>query len=181
VQYLLFSDLKNAIMKTKNIEKLLSVSFLALLISVLINSCSSSKNVVKLNSDEVRNMVDSSRFVFIPERVSPLRGSSRYLTSRYDAVVKKDSITCYLPYFGRAYQAPMDPSKGGIQFTSTKFSYTATPKNNNEWQVTIKPNDYTDVEQLYFNIFGNGTASLNVVSGHRDAISFSGHIERISQ
>jgi hypothetical protein len=168
-------------MKRKNIVKLVPLSFFALLISMLLYSCSSSKSTVKLNSDEVKNIVDSSRFVFVAERVNPLRGASRYLTSRYDVVVKKDTVNCYLPYFGRAYQAPMDPSKGGIQFTSTNFSYNLTAKNNNQWEVSIKPNDYQDVQQLYFNIFGNGTASLNVVSAHRDAISFTGHIERIKQ
>jgi hypothetical protein len=166
-------------MKRKNIVKLVALSVFALLISMVLYSCSSSKSTVKLNSDEVRDIVDSSRFVFVAERVNPLRGASRYLTSRYDVVVKKDTVNCYLPYFGRAYQAPMDPSKGGIQFTSTNFSYNLTAKSNNQWEVTIRPNDYMDVQQLYFNIFENGTASLNVVSGHRDAISFTGHIERI--
>jgi len=168
-------------MKIRNIAKLVSLSFFALLILMLFYSCSSSKSAVKLNSNEVKNIVDSSRFVFVEERVNPLRGPSRYLTSRYDVVVKKDTVNCYLPYFGRAYQAPMDPSKGGIQFISTNFSYNYTAKSNNQWEVTIKPNDYEDVQQLYFNIFENGTASLNVVSTHRDAISFTGHIERIKQ
>lgn len=166
-------------MKRKNNVKLVALSVFALLISMVLYSCSSSKSTVKLNSDEVRDIVDSSRFVFVAERVNPLRGASRYLTSRYDVVVKKDTVNCYLPYFGRAYQAPMDPSKGGIQFTSTNFSYNLTAKSNNQWEVTIRPNDYMDVQQLYFNIFENGTASLNVVSAHRDAISFTGHIERI--
>lgn len=168
-------------MKRKNIINLAALSFFALLISMLFYSCSSSKSTVKLNSDEVKNIVDSSRFLFVAERVNPLRGASRYLTSRYDVVVKKDTVNCYLPYFGRAYQAPMDPSKGGIQFTSTNFSYNVTAKSSNQWEVTIRPNDYMDVQQLYFNIFENGTASLNVVSAHRDAISFTGHIERIKQ
>jgi hypothetical protein len=168
-------------MKIKNVEKFIPASFFALLISMLLFGCSSSKKAVKLNSDEVRNMVDSSRFVFVAERVTPLRGAARYLTSRYDVVVKKDTVNCYLPFFGRAFQAPMDPSKGGIQFRSTNFSYTVTPKNNNQWDVTIKPNDYGDVQQLYFNIFSNGTASLNVVNTHRDPISFTGHVEKINK
>ncbi|MGN6532428.1 MAG: DUF4251 domain-containing protein [Ginsengibacter sp.] len=168
-------------MKIKNLERFVSCLFVALLISMLLFNCSSSKNAVKLNSSDVKNMVDSSRFVFVAERVIPLRGASRYLTSRYDVVVKKDTVSCYLPFFGRAFQAPMDPSKGGIQFTSANFSYNATAKNSNQWEVTIRPNDYSDVQQLFFNIFNNGTASLNVVSTHRDAISFSGHIEKINQ
>jgi hypothetical protein len=168
-------------MKTKNIAKYLSYLFVGLFISVQLFSCSSSKKAVKLNSDDVRNIVDSSRFVFVAERVTPLRGATRYLTSRYDVVVKKDTISSFLPFFGRAFQAPMDPSKGGIQFTSTNFSYNVNPKNNDQWEVTIRPNDYPDVQQLFFNIFDNGTATLNVVSTHRDPISFSGHIERINE
>jgi uncharacterized protein DUF4251 len=168
-------------MKTKNIVKLLSCSFLLLFVSTILFSCSSTKKTVKLNSDDVRHIVDSSRFVFVAERVSPLRGNTRFLTSRYDVVVKKDSISCYLPFFGRAFQAPMDPSKGGIQFRSSNFSYNVNRKNNNEWEVIVKPNDYSDVQQLAFNIFDNGTATLNVVNTNRDPISFSGHIERINE
>ncbi len=168
-------------MKIKNIEKFLSCSFFVLLISMLLFSCSSSKKVVKLNSDDVRNIIDSARFVFVAERVTPLHGAIRYLTSRYDVLVKKDSLSCYLPFFGRAFQAPMDPSKGGIQFTSTRFSYNVTPKNNNQWEVLIKPNDYSDVQQLFLNVFGNGTGTLNVVNTNRDPISFTGHIERINE
>jgi hypothetical protein len=101
-------------MKTKNIQSLGCVLFFAFLIPLVLFSCSSSKKIVQLNADDVRNMVDSSQFVFVAERVTPLRGSTRYLTSRYDVIVKKDSLDCELPYFGRAYQAPIDPSKGGI-------------------------------------------------------------------
>jgi hypothetical protein len=167
-------------MKIKNIENPASVLFFALLIPLILLGCSSSKTAVKLNADDIKNMVDSSQFVFVAERVTPLRGGTRHLTSRYDVIVKKDSVDCALPYFGRAYQAPIDPSKGGIQFTSTNFSYKQN-SNNNGWEVLIKPNDNSDVQQLMFNIFGNGTATLNVVNTHREPISFYGHIERVNQ
>lgn len=171
-------------MKSINIQR--SVKFLlsAFLVSFLFSQCSSSKKVanVKLTSNEIKNMVDSSQFVFVADRVTPLRGRTRFLTSYYDVVVKKDSLTSFLPFFGRAFQAPMDPTKGGIQFTSTNFTYNVTTKNSNdEWDVFIKPKDYTDVQQLYFNIFGNGTANLNVVNTHKDPISFSGHIEKVKE
>jgi hypothetical protein len=95
--------------------------------------------------------------------------------------VKKDSLESFLPYFGRAYQAPMDPSKGGIQFTSTDFSYNVETKGDNGWDVIIKPGNYNEVQEMRFSIFGNGSASLNVTSTHRDPISFTGHIERIKE
>jgi hypothetical protein len=166
-------------MQRKNIKKIIGISFSILLISFLFSACSSSKKTTRLNSVEIRNIIDSSRFVFIAERVTPLRGSSRYLTSRYDVIIKKDSVNCYLPFFGRAFQAPIDPTKGGIHFVSTDFTYNVNRENEDEWQIIMKPKDVSDVQQLLFNIFDNGNATLNVVNTHRDPISFSGHIERI--
>ncbi|MEO9021501.1 MAG: DUF4251 domain-containing protein [Ginsengibacter sp.] len=165
-------------MKTGNTIK---IFLSALILSFALSQCSSSQKVVKLTSSDIKNMIDSSHFIFVAERVIPLRGSTRYLTSRYDVVVKKDSLDCYLPYFGRAYQAPIDPTKGGIQFTSVNFSYQINTKNKNQWKITINPADNPDVQQLYFNIFDNGNANLNVVSTHRDAISFDGYIEKIKK
>lgn len=168
-------------MKKIKIQKFILYPLSAFLLSFLLSQCSSSKKINNLNSDEVKNMVNSPQFVFVANRVTPLRGHSHFLTSYYDVVVKKDSLTTFLPFFGRAYQAPLDPSKGGIQFTSTNFSYNVVAKKDNEWDITIKPNDYSDVQQLYFNIFGNGTANLNVLSTSRDPISFSGHIEKVKE
>jgi hypothetical protein len=167
-------------METRKNQNAISILFLALIIPLLFFSCTSSKKVVQLNGDDVRNMVDSSRFDFIAERVNPLRGSTRYLTSPYDVIVKKDSVVCYLPFFGRAYQAPVDLSKGGIEFTSTNFSYQSNSKDQS-WDVLIKPNDYQNVQQLLFNISANGTATLNVVNTNRDPISFYGYIQRVKK
>lgn len=154
---------------------------LVILTGVLFLGCSSSKVLTKPSLEEMSNMIRSQNFTFIAERVNPLRGSSRILTSYYDVLVKKDTLICYLPYFGRAYQAPVDPSKDALDFKSYKFTYNVTLNNNDEWQVYIHPNDYSDVQQMYFQIFGNGTATLNVVSTNRDAISFYGHVKKTSE
>ncbi|HEU5054478.1 MAG TPA: DUF4251 domain-containing protein [Hanamia sp.] len=144
-------------------------------------SCSSSRTATKPDLEEISNMVNTHRFTFVAERVNPLRGSSRPLTSYYDAEVRGDTLICYLPYFGRAYQAPIDPSKGGLDFTSHSFSYNVTLNDKDEWQVYIEPKDIQDVQQLYFQIFGNGTATLNVVNNNRDPISFYGHVKKINE
>jgi hypothetical protein len=168
-------------MKTKIVLRFIKFSFLILVIPLLLIRCSSSHKAAKLSSDEIKNVIDSSQFTFVAERVNPLRGSTRYLTSRYNVVIKKDTIDCDLPYFGRAFQAPVDPSKGGIRFVSSDFSRSMNSKKENEWEVLIKPNDNADVQQLSLDIFNNGTATLNVTNTHRDPISFYGHIERIKE
>ena len=169
-------------MKTKEIHNFIRFSILGLLVSFFLVQCTATKKIEKLTSGDIKSMIDSSRFVFNAERVNPLRGRTRYLTSSYDVVVKKDSVESFLPYFGRAYQAPMDPSKGGIQFTSTNFSYIVNSgSKDDQWDVIIRPKDNNDMQEMRFNIFGNGSASLSVTSTHKDAISFTGHVERIKK
>ncbi len=59
-----------------------------------------------------------------------------------------DSIVTYLPYFDRAYSAPVNLSQGGIQFTSTDFDYTIESKRK-EWDIAMKLKEPLDVENWY--------------------------------
>lgn len=124
----------------------------------------------------VKEMVDSKNFVFKAQLVSPLGGRMRNLTSEYDLVVRPDSVTAFLPYFGRAYSAPMNPSEGGIKFNSTDFSYKTGKQKKGRWEIEIKPSDVPDGYQLYLSVFSNGRASLRVNSSNRQPISFEGYV-----
>ena len=172
-------------MKTKNLQTLIQFFAIVLILSLLFIQCSSSKKTmakyVQLTADDIKNMVSDQQFIFVATRVNPLRGGMRVLTSEYDVSVKKDSLVSYLPYFGRAYQAPLNPSEGGIQFTSTSFSYKVNPGKKDTWEVTIIPNDFQDVQQLFFTIYNNGTAMLNVTSTYKDPISFNGYLRKINK
>jgi len=124
----------------------------------------------------IKNWVDSQNYVFKARSAQPMSGNTRQLTSEYDLTVTKTVIDCYLPYFGRAYAAPIDPSQGGIKFSSKDFTYQATPKKKGGWDVLIKPKDARDVQQMSLSISENGYASLQVTSTNRQPISFSGVI-----
>ncbi len=124
----------------------------------------------------IKNLVDSQNYVFVAQTVLPLSGRTRQLTSDYDMKVTKTSIVCDLPYFGRAYQAPIDPTQGGIHFTSKDFEYTTVPGKKQGWTITIKPKDYKDIQQMTLGISSSGYASLQVTSTNRQPISFNGII-----
>jgi hypothetical protein len=148
------------------------------ILSIFVISCTASKRVEKIKPGDISNLINSKNFTFIAERVNPFRGASRNLTSLYDVEIKRDTLICYLPFFGRAYQAPIDPSKGGINFKSTNFSYNITEKSRDEWDIYIEPKDNSDVQTMIFTLFGNGNATLNIQNTHRDPISFYGRIEK---
>ncbi|HEV8082694.1 MAG TPA: DUF4251 domain-containing protein [Chitinophagaceae bacterium] len=166
-------------MKNNNfIPKLLLILFISLSI---FSNCSPTKNTSAYKNDlsasAIKNMVDSRHFIFVAESVNPVGGRFRNLTSRYDVIVSADSLITYLPYFGRAYTAPINPDEGGIRFTSTNFSYVVTHNKSDKWDIVIKPKDGQGVQQLNFAIFENGSASLNVTSNSRTPISFNGHLQ----
>ncbi len=150
--------------------------------ATVISNCSSTKNPSSykgdLSSAEIKNRVATRHFIFVAESVNPLRGRFRNLTSRYDVKVSPDTLTSFLPYFGRAFSATIGSTEGGIKFTSTAFSYEVKPGKKDQWDLVIKPKDQQDVQQLNFTVFGNGSASLTVTSTSRDPISFGGHLEK---
>ncbi|MEP6711613.1 MAG: DUF4251 domain-containing protein, partial [Ferruginibacter sp.] len=128
-----------------------------------------------------KNLVDSQRYIFIAESVSPLGSERRQLTSAYFLQVTKDTITCDLPYFGRAYTASIGVSAGGFQFTSTEFDYKISAGKKKRENVDIKIKDTYDTKQLSLVVFENGYASLNVISNNRQSISYSGYITEIKK
>lgn len=127
----------------------------------------------------IKNLIDSQSYVFKAQSAMPMSGRTRQLTSDYDVKVTKDEVVSYLPYYGRAYTAPIDPSQGGIQFTSKSFDYTATPRKKGGWDILIKPKDYRDVQQFFLSVSQSGYATLQVTSTSRQAISFNGYITAI--
>lgn len=124
----------------------------------------------------IQTLVDNQQYVFYAESVSPMSGRQRFLTSDYTVEVSKDTVVSYLPFFGKAYAAPIGSTDGGIKFTSTNFEYKITPRKKGGWDINIKPKDVSDVQQLSLTVYKNGTAYLSVNSTNRQSISYNGHI-----
>lgn len=155
------------------------IILLSLLLSLTMIQCSSSKSTTNLERGDIEEMIKDHSFVFVAERMNPLRGRSRILTSSYDVRVNNDSLVSFLPYFGRAYSAPIDPTNVGTQFTSTNFTYQVNADKKNQWRVTLTPKDAPTIQELSFTIFDNGTTSLSINSTSKDQISYAGYLKKI--
>ncbi|GAB3907683.1 DUF4251 domain-containing protein [Mucilaginibacter boryungensis] len=125
---------------------------------------------------EMKKVLESKNFTFTAQSVNPMRGATRTLTSEYDLRITPDTVIAYLPFFGRAYTAPIDPNEGGIKFTSTKFSYSAQLKKNG-YQIIIKPADTKDVRQMVLDVSFSGYGTLSITNLNRDPISFYGTVD----
>ncbi|HLI93216.1 MAG TPA: DUF4251 domain-containing protein [Puia sp.] len=125
----------------------------------------------------VKSLVESQNYVFQARTAQPMRGPVRNIaTPVYSLQVTTDKIVSDLPYFGRAYIAPMDPTTGPLQFTLDHFDYKLTAGRKGGWKVVIKPKNQQDIQEMELNISAAGYASLQVVSTNRDEISFEGVI-----
>lgn len=126
----------------------------------------------------VKNMMDNQNFVFMAQMAMPQGWSTIQLNYNYNVTVSKDSIDCYLPYYGRAYVAPInptDPAETGIRFKSTKFDYNNSNKKSG-WEITLVPHDVKETRQMILSVSDLGYANLNVISNNRQPITFNGYI-----
>jgi hypothetical protein len=121
-------------------------------------------------------MIDAPHFIFKAQSAQPSRGRIVHLNSEYGLSVSGDTLHSYLPYFGRAYSAPIDGRGGGIDFTSRDFRYNKQERKKGRWDISIRPADAKDVREMFLTVFDNGSASLRVHSNNREVISFNGYV-----
>ncbi len=122
--------------------------------------------------------IKSFNFEFIATYAYPQNFKPVYLSSSYDVKVSPDTVQAYLPYYGRAFSAPMDPSEGGIKFISTDFKYEIEKgRKAGNWIIKIITADTNRPFELNFNLWDNGSGSLNVQDRDRQNISFKGSVE----
>lgn len=146
---------------------------------LLIQGCGISRSAAEKEqiAADIENAVIESEFTFNATYAFPTGFKSRYLSPYYEVDVSPDTIKVYLPYFGRAYKAPINPSDGGYMFTSTDFNYRYEKgKRSGNWLVDIKFNDLDRAVTLNFDIWENETARLTVTDIDRQPISFQGDI-----
>ncbi|MFT4221855.1 DUF4251 domain-containing protein [Dysgonomonas sp.] len=150
-----------------------------ILLVFLLQGCRSGDNLSKEETASLMNeKITSSRYTFVAQTAIPLSGRSINLDNSYSLRVSKDTIESYLPYFGRAYTAPISTSAdGGIKFVSTDFDYSVSDKKKGMWDISIETKDVPVRYKLFLKIGDSGYGTLIVQETNRQSISFYGKIE----
>ena len=130
-----------------------------------------------LTGTQVGQLVNSKHYMFEAQTMTPQRGGLRQLTTEYFLKVTEDTLISSLPYFGRAYTAPINTDETGYDFTSTEFEYAFSTRKKGRYIVSIKTKDRTSNTDFELSIFNNGNAYLSVNNNDRQTISFTGHIK----
>lgn len=130
----------------------------------------------KNENTEIQNLISSKNYVFVAQTALPIGSRAINLTTTYDLRVSGDTVVSELPYFGRAFVAPMNPSEGAIRFTSTDFNYTVKDRKKGGWDIAILPKDAKDVRQMLLSVTESGYGILQVISNNRQQISYNGYL-----
>ena len=127
---------------------------------------------------KVKKTVDSGRFQLVMNQAHPMSGRMITLTSEYTLDLSGDSAISYLPYYGRAYSAPMNSAEGGIKFSEpVKEKKVVFNEKNKSYTISFKVKGKEDTYQFFITLWLSGYSSVSVTCNNRQPIDFSGEIQ----
>ena len=150
------------------------------LVTLFVTACATQQTVAEREAvaTEIKQAVELSDFYFFPRSAHPVGFRSVQLTPHFEVNVSPDTVRVNMPFFGRAFRAPMHPTDAGYHFTSTEFDYRVEPgRRNGNWLVQIVFRDLDRRVVFDFDIWEGGSARLNITDVDRQSISFQGNIE----
>ncbi|HEY4154928.1 MAG TPA: DUF4251 domain-containing protein [Puia sp.] len=148
---------------------------LCLLLPAVI-SAQTKEDKKKAQYEELKAHIDARQYTFNAQSATSMGGRTRQLSSLYTLKIHQDSLDADLPYFGRAYSAPLDNSNGGIHFRSVSFGYEQTSSKQGGWVIRITPAGERSASNMQMTISSTGYATLQVNSNDRQMISFYGRV-----
>lgn len=142
----------------------------------------SRKEIRKERKMQIQNRVDSmitaTDYVFTARSAHPMSMEVVDLTSGYELKVIGDSVSVYLPYYGRAYQSDYSSTEGGIKLEVLSEEYSL--KNEKDgYEVSFKAESDSDTYTFNLSVSRSGYASLHVSSNNRQSITFNGILKGI--
>ena len=133
---------------------------------------------VARESREAQMVVDNLQnadFRIDINRMYPLRGTSQHVSS-YSITVKDGVLDSHLPFIGQAWRVPYGGGHA-LNFKAKIGSYNVAQTRKDGYEVRIYVKTDEDEHLYLLTVFNNGRASLDVQSGNRDRISYSGEMD----
>ena len=124
----------------------------------------------------VKEAIAAKQYKINVDRMQPMRGGSRNLTTNYTLEIRNDSVFSYLPYFGVAYNAPYGGGKS-LNFNASITGYTTRALKKGKIQIDFKTRSDEDNYEYRLTIFPDGSTSIHVQPMNKQSISFTGEMD----
>lgn len=160
------------IMKT---NKLILLGLICL--TVAMPTTAQNRNEKKARTERaVKEAIAAKQYKINVDRMQPMRGGSRNLTTNYTLEIRNDSVFSYLPYFGVAYNAPYGGGKS-LNFNASITGYTTRALKKGKIQIDFKTRSDEDNYEYRLTIFPDGSTSIHVQPMNKQSISFTGEMD----
>lgn len=127
-------------------------------------------------ANQVKKQVEAKKFKILVDRTVPMNGRSVNLTSAHSLEIRNDSVFSYLPYFGQAYRLSYGGGAGMIfEAPLTEFKQSYNKKGTA--QITFRTRSEDDTHTFRVQIYPNASATVNVISINRQAITYYGLLD----
>lgn len=163
-------------------RKILIFTLLAL-IALSMSCCTVSEQTLQRRAEQraqlsqtIRQQLDDRQYKVKVRQAYPMSGPPIVLSTTYYLHVVGDSISSYLPYFGRAYSVPYGGGKG-LNFEATISDYQQVWVDDHQARIDIRVVNEEDDYQFTVEVYDNGPAYIRVLSRQRQSISFSGEMD----
>lgn len=124
---------------------------------------------------QVKELVESNAFTIDVDRALPMGGRSINLTGSYTLELRHDSALVYLPYYGRAYIAPIGGG-GGIEANDLMEDFVLDNDKKGNIEMEFKVSGEGDRYRFIVTIYTNGKATIRVTPQNKQGISFHGEL-----
>ena len=136
----------------------------------------------KMSEQEVSQLVEGGSYFFRAQNMYPTGGRARVINETYYTLtVQPGELSADLPYAGRAYQAPVNPTDVGVKFSSKEFTVDKKTTKKGDLEIKFTPKDVQDVRECLLTVYKNGNANLLVTFNQRQNISYQGIVLPLEQ
>ena len=123
--------------------------------------------------------IETGHFTIDIDRMYPIRGMSQHVTN-YSIAVRDGVLYSHLPYIGQAWRVPYGGGHA-LNFDAKVGNYSVAKTGKDEYEIRIYVKTDEDEHLYRLILFENGRASLDVQSGNRERISYSGIMDFYSE
>src|SRR6478752_5454615 len=110
------------------------------------------------NLSPTAKMLLNRTYQFTATYVQPMSGRQKNVSGdNYTFKVNKNELEADLPYFGKSTSAPIGSPDVGMKFTSKDFTYESETLTKSREQITIKPKDVSDIQEISLIVYPDGT------------------------
>lgn len=149
---------------------------------LILSSCATKAYIPKNEKEaakmqQVENAVANGNYLIEIANAVPMGGRLINLNGNYSVEIRNDSAFVHLPFYGRAYTAPMGLNDGGIKFNAPIDDYKLTTTKKGVYKANMDIRTNQDNYRIYLEIMPDGTSTVRINSNNRSPMSYYGELE----